>query len=52
MVTELKGGGDVEGLIEREHRLPLEATIGFARETFQGPELAELAHGQGIVHRT
>ena len=32
MVTELMGGGDVDGLIEKadDHRLPLEQAIKFA----------------------
>ena len=40
MVTELMGGGDVEGIIEDapEHRLPLEQAIGIALETCQGLE--------------
>ena len=35
MVTELMGGGDVEGVIENadDHRPPLEQAIGIARET-------------------
>ena len=35
MVTELMGGGDVEGVIEdaADHRLPLEQAIDIARET-------------------
>ena len=50
MVTELMGGGDVEGLIAKaqNHRLPLVQAIGIARETCQG---LEFAHGRGIVHR-
>ena len=50
MVTELMGGGDVEGLIERadEHRLPLEQAIDIAKEVCLG---LEFAHGRGIVHR-
>ena len=50
MVTELMGGGDVEGIIEDapHHRLPLEQAIGIAQETCQG---LEFAHGRGIVHR-
>ena len=37
MVTELMGGGDVEGVIEEatDHRVPLEQAIGIARETCQ-----------------
>ena len=50
MVTELMGGGDVEGLIEEadDHRLPLEQAIGIAAETCRG---LDFAHGRGIVHR-
>ena len=50
MVTELMGGGDVEGLIESapDHRLPLEQAISIAQETCRG---LEFAHSRGIVHR-
>ncbi|MCI0794176.1 MAG: protein kinase, partial [Chloroflexi bacterium] len=50
MVTELMGGGDVEGLIENapDHRLPLEQAIKIAQETCRG---LEFAHARGIVHR-
>ncbi|MCH8109388.1 MAG: protein kinase, partial [Chloroflexi bacterium] len=50
MVTELMGGGDVEGIIEDapEHRLPLEQAISIAVETCRG---LEFAHSKGIVHR-
>ena len=50
MVTELMGGGDVEGLIKDAdgHRLPLERAIGIARETCLG---LEFAHSRGIIHR-
>ncbi|MCI0867962.1 MAG: serine/threonine protein kinase, partial [Chloroflexi bacterium] len=50
MVTELMGGGDVEGLIEKapDHRLPLEQAIKIAQETCRG---MEFAHSRGIVHR-
>ena len=50
MVTELMGGGDVEGLIEdaNGHRLPLQQAIRIAQETCRG---LEFAHGRGIVHR-
>ena len=50
MVTELMGGGDVEGLIDNapDHRLPLEQAISIARETCRG---LEFAHSRGIVHR-
>ncbi|PKB64319.1 MAG: hypothetical protein BZY80_03250 [SAR202 cluster bacterium Io17-Chloro-G2] len=50
MVTELMGGGDVEGLIEDStgHRLPLEQAIKIAQETCHG---LEFAHSRGVVHR-
>ena len=50
MVTELMGGGDVEGIIEKanDHRLPLEQAIKIAQETCRG---MEFAHSRGIVHR-
>jgi len=50
MVTELMGGGDVEGVIDNaeDHRLPMEQAIKIARETCQG---LEFAHSRGIVHR-
>ena len=50
MVTELMGGGDVEGVIEAasDHRLPLEQAIRIAQETCQG---LEFAHSRGIIHR-
>ena len=50
MVTELMGGGDVEGLIEdaTERRLALDQAIDIARETCQGLEFAQ---GRGVVHR-
>ena len=50
MVTELMGGGDVEGVIEdaSDHRLPLEQAIEIARETCRG---LGFAHSRGIVHR-
>ena len=50
MVTELMGGGDVEGVIEDapDHRLPLEQAINIAKETSRG---LEFAHSRGIVHR-
>jgi len=50
MVTELLGGGDVEGVIENadDHRLSLEQAIGIAKETCRG---LEFAHSRGIVHR-
>ena len=50
MVTELMGGGDVEGLIEAadDHRISFEQAINIARETCRG---LEFAHSRGIVHR-
>ncbi len=50
MVTELMGGGDVEGLIEKaeDHRLPWEQASKIAQETCRG---MEFAHSRGIVHR-
>jgi len=49
MVTELMGGGDVEGLVEdaEGHRLSLEQAISIAVETCRG---LEFAHTSGIVH--
>ena len=50
MVTELMGGGDVEGVIEdaTDHKLSLEQAIAITRETCRG---LEFAHSRGIVHR-
>ena len=50
MVTELMGGGDVEGLIEQadNHRLPLEHALRIADEVCRG---LEFAHEQQLVHR-
>ena len=50
MVTELMGGGDVEGVIEdaADHKLSLEQAINITRETCRG---LEFAHSRGIVHR-
>ena len=50
MVTELMGGGDVEGIVEDapDHRLTLEQAISIAVETCKG---LEFAHSKGIVHR-
>src|SRR5205823_11846586 len=50
IVTELMGGGDVEGLIEKasEHKLGLDRALQIARETC---EALEFAHEKGIVHR-
>ena len=50
MVTELMGGGDVEGAVEKaeNHRIPLEQAIKTAIETCRG---LEFAHSHDIVHR-
>ena len=50
MVTELMGGGDVEGIIDKthDHRLPLDQAVNIAVETCRG---LEFAHSRGIVHR-
>ena len=50
MVTELMGGGDVEGVVEDapDHRLPLEQAVKIAQETCRG---MEFAHSRGIFHR-
>ena len=50
MVTELMGGGDVEGVVEEaeHHRLTLEPAIRIAIETCRG---LEFAHSHDIVHR-
>ena len=42
MVTELMGGGDVEGLIEdaENHRVPLEQALRIAHEVCRGLEFA------------
>ncbi len=50
IITELMGGGDVEGLIERapEHRLPLERVLEIGQQVCLG---LEFAHEKGIVHR-
>ena len=50
MVTELMGGGDVEGVIEDapDNRIPLDQCVNIAIETCRG---LEFAHSKGIVHR-
>jgi tetratricopeptide (TPR) repeat protein len=50
IVTELMGGGDVEGLIEKapEHRVPLSEALRIADEVCRG---LEFAHARQIVHR-
>ena len=48
MVTELMGGGDVEGLVEDspENRVPMEQTMEIARAVCRG---LEFAHSRGIA---
>jgi serine/threonine protein kinase len=50
IVTELMGGGDVEGLLEEsdENRFPLHRTIEIGKAVCDG---LEFAHGRGIIHR-
>jgi serine/threonine protein kinase len=50
IVTELMGGGDVEGQIDKapEHRLPLDTGLRIGIEVCRG---LEFAHDHGIVHR-
>jgi tetratricopeptide (TPR) repeat protein len=50
LVSQLMGGGDVEGLIEKgpEHRLTLEETLRIADQVCQA---LHYAHSYGIVHR-
>lgn len=49
VVTELMGGGDVEGLLEKdEGALPLERTLAIAMDVARG---LEFAHGKQVVHR-
>ncbi|HTE86088.1 MAG TPA: AAA family ATPase, partial [Dehalococcoidia bacterium] len=50
IVTELMGGGDVEGLIEKavDHRPALERGLEVGIAVCRG---LEFAHGHGIVHR-
>ena len=50
IVSELMGGGDVEGVIEDadDHRLPAKQAIELAKATCRG---LEFAHSRGIVHR-
>src|SRR5438876_1029845 len=50
LVTQLMGGGDVEGLIDRahDHRLPIEDALRIADQVCQA---LEYAHARGIVHR-
>ena len=50
IVSELMGGGDVEGAIQDadDHGLPLEQAIELAKATCRG---LEFAHSKGIVHR-
>lgn len=50
LVSELMGGGDVEGLIEKapEHRPALTETLRIAEQICQA---LEYAHERGIIHR-
>lgn len=50
LVTELMGGGDVEGVLEKaeDHRLPIERAIEIAQQVCRG---LEFAHEHGVVHR-
>src|SRR5439155_14242021 len=50
LVTQLMGGGDVEGLIEKvsDRRVPLEVALRIGDEVCQA---LEYAHARGIVHR-
>ncbi len=49
MVTELMGGGDVEGVIEKapDHRLPLQRAIDIVVETCRG---LDFAHSRGMTN--
>lgn len=50
LVSQLMGGGDVEGLIEAaaDHRPPLDVTLRIADQMCQA---LEYAHEHGIIHR-
>ena len=50
IVTELMGGGDVEGVIEKapDHRPAMERTLEIGTQVCRG---LEFAHSHGIVHR-
>ena len=50
IVSEILGGGDVEGLIEKTpgHKLPQEQVIEIAQSICEG---LQFAHNKGIVHR-
>ncbi len=50
LVSQLMGGGDVEGLVEQapEHRVPREQALRIADQICQA---LDYAHSQGIVHR-
>jgi serine/threonine protein kinase/tetratricopeptide (TPR) repeat protein len=50
LVTQLMGGGDVEGLIEKApgHRLALDAALRIGDQVCQA---LQYAHAKGIVHR-
>ena len=50
IVTELMGGGDVEGLLEdaEDNRLSLEQAIEMGKAIYEG---LQFAHSQGVIHR-
>ena len=50
MVTELMGGGDLEGLIDKTpgHQLPIGQALEFTKAVCKA---LELAHSRGVVHR-
>ena len=50
IVSEVLGGGDVEGLIQKasDHRLPMEQVIEIGQSVCEG---LEFAHNKGIIHR-
>lgn len=50
MVTELMGGGDLEGLLEeaRDGRLPVAQAVELGKGICRG---LVFAHGQGVIHR-
>jgi tetratricopeptide (TPR) repeat protein/ribosomal protein L40E len=50
IVTELMGGGDVEGLLAKaeDHRLDMDQVMEIAESVCKG---LEYAHGKGVIHR-
>jgi eukaryotic-like serine/threonine-protein kinase len=50
IVTELMGGGDVEGLLAKaeNHRLDMDQVMEIAESVCKG---LEYAHGKGVIHR-